>query len=220
MLGGISGIAFLILSIVTAIIVPPPTATSDPAKIIAYFGDHRGALLLSGYLNAVTIIPAALFAIALYRLLRSIEGPAGILAMVSVLGMAVTGAVVIAGSAVSSAVAYTGRDLDAAVARPLNNLVLMAQVFPWLPMALWAGSAGVVLLRAAGAMRWLGYLGLLMGVLALIAAASVARSGIFALGGVLVFVAVGVSCVWILAMSIAMLRQGRATVTTARIATA
>ena len=211
-LGGISGIIFIVLVIVSSFIAPGPPKASDPAeKITAYFTDHRGAILLSGYLGGLAIIPAVVFIAALYTLLREAEGLSGGLALASFGSALLTGVFATTSSLLGSVLAFTGRDADAATMRGLYNLDQMFGTFIWFPLVAWLLFASLIMLRIAGGYRWVGYLGILEAIVGLVGGASLARNGFFALGGPMGLIAVLIFAVWVLATSILMLMRARRT---------
>jgi hypothetical protein len=93
------------------------------------------------------------------------------------------------------------------VVRGLFNLYQVALAISWFPQVVWLLAASLLMLKMPGAHRWVAWLGLLECVLALLSGASVARSGLFALGGILNLVAFLGFALWVLATSIVMLRQ-------------
>lgn len=206
-LGAWGGIAFAVLIAAGVFIAPIPPLASDPVdKITNYFADNRAVLLTGQYLGGLAVIALLVFIGPFAALLRALEGERSALAVGSVGGAFVTAAMAIVGSAVLMALAFTGRDGDAATTRICYNLFQSFSTLLWFPIVAWIVLASLILLRAAGAFRWIAYLGLLDGVLGLLTGASVARSGLFALGGVFGLLAFLVFIIWMLALSIVMLR--------------
>jgi hypothetical protein len=210
-LGGLSGIAFVVLAAVGTFIAPvPPKASDSVEKISNYFADHRGAILTGIYLQGIGMVAVLLFVGTLAGLLRDLEGGRGPFAVGSTGAAFITGAVVTAGNALTVALAFTGRDGDAATTRVLFNFYQAFATELWFPITAWIVAASIVYLRASGPLRWIGYLGLVDGVLGLLTGASVARDGFFALGGILGLLAFALFLLWVIATSIVMLRQGEA----------
>jgi hypothetical protein len=206
-MGAWGGIAFAVLIAASVFIAPIPPLASDPVeKITNYFADNRAVLLAGQYLGGLGLIALLVFIGPFAALLRALEGDRSALAVGSVGGAFVTAAMAIVGSAVLMALAFTGRDGDAATARICYNLFQSFSTLLWFPIVAWVVLASLILLRAAGAFRWIAYLGLLDGVLGLLTGASVARTGLFALGGLFGLVAFVLFLIWLLALSIVMLR--------------
>ncbi|GEM_PF-959473 len=211
-LGAIGGIVFVVLVVVSTFIAPGPPKASDPVeKITTYFTDHRSAILLSGYLGSLALIPVIVFIAALYALLRDAEGLSGGLALASFGSALITGVFATMTGVLNSVLAFTGRDADAATIRGLYNLDQMAGTFIWFPLVAWLLFASLVMLRMAGGYRWVGWLGMLEAIVGLLSGASLARSGFFALGGILGLIAFLIFAVWVLATSILMLMRTRRT---------
>src|SRR3954454_17424804 len=73
--GAATGIAFGILLLVSVFIVPsPPHIDAAPAKIAAYYGDHRHAVLASGVIRVLVGVAAVLFICQLRRVFDRVEG--------------------------------------------------------------------------------------------------------------------------------------------------
>jgi hypothetical protein len=211
-IGGIGGIVFVVLVIVATFIAPMPPKVSDSAeKITAYFADHRGVILLSGYLGGLALIPAVLFIAALYALLRDTEGMSGGLALASFASALITGVFATMPSVLTSALAFTGRDADAATMRGIYNLDQIAGTFIWFPLVAWLLFASLVMMRMGSGFRWVGWLGILEAIVGLFSGASLARNGFFALGGILGLIGLLIFAIWVLATSILMLMQARRT---------
>lgn len=205
--GAWAGIAFAVLTAASVFIAPIPPKASDPVdKITNYFADHRAVLLTAQYIGGLGLIALLVFIGSFAALLRAMEGERGTLAVGAVGGAFITGALAMAGSAIMMALAFTGRDGDAATTRVFFNLFQSVSAFIQFSLVAWVVLASLILLGSAGALRWIAYLGLLEGVLGLLTGASVAKSGLFALGGILGFFAFIVFILWILAVSIVMLR--------------
>lgn len=207
-IGAVSGIVFVVLVLIATFIAPiPPKASDSVEKITAYFADHRAVLLTATYINGLALLPAILFIATLYAMLRQAEGAPGRVAIASFAGAILTAALATASGVIVSALAFTGRDADGPVVRGLFNLYQVVSTFSWFPQLVWLLPASLLMLKMPRAYRWVAWLGLLECVLALLAGASVARSGLFALGGVLNLIAFLVFALWVLATSIVMLRQ-------------
>lgn len=206
--GPIGGIAFVVLSLIATFIAPSPPQASDGAdKITAYFVDHRTAILLSGYLNGLSLIPIILFIAALYALLHDAEGAPGRLALMAFGAAILSGTLATLSAIVSSVLAFVGKDSDAATVRGLYAFSQMTGVFIWFPVAAWLLAASLIMLGMAGAYRWIAWLGLLGVIVGLLEGASVAKSGFFALGSILGLAAFLLFAIWILATSIVMLMR-------------
>lgn len=206
--GAVSGIVFVVLTVIATFIPSaPPKASDSVEKITAYFTDHRGALLSAGYINGLASLPALLFIATLYTVLRQAEGAPGRIAIASFAGAILTGALATANTVILSTLAFTGRDTDGPVVRGLFNLFQVVSLIISFPVFVWLLAASFLMLTMPGAYRWVAWLGLLGCVVSLLAGASVARSGFFALGGFLGLLGFIVFALWVLATSIVMLRQ-------------
>src|SRR5262245_28453116 len=57
-LAGVSGIVYVVLSLVVGLMVPPPPTLETPAhEVVAYFAAHRQPFLVGNYLGVLALAP-------------------------------------------------------------------------------------------------------------------------------------------------------------------
>jgi hypothetical protein len=203
--GALGGIVFVILLIVAGVIGGSTPNTSDSAaKILKHYQDNKDGIKVSAFLNGLAAVPVLWWAGSLWARLRRAEGGQPRLALVAVLGLLLTGA--------AQVVAHT---IDATVALELKDVgATEAKFFYVLTQGLSSGGsfglAGLVLATSVLALRahafpaWLGWIGVLDGILFLVAGYGLATtSGAFGAFGFFSFV---VWVIWLISTSVSMFR--------------
>jgi hypothetical protein len=183
-LAGAAGIAFIILTLVSAFIVsPPPSADESPAKFLEYFNDNRSVLLVQMIIGLFAVMPAILFLSGVRNLLLSEEAEGGILTLSAVIGFILAGAVVLVATGWLGALGYLGdgNGLDESSARTLSLLgTLVCNSAIFVGFATFEGASGYLLLKGTKLPTWLGWVGLAAGILGIVGIFSVAQDGPFA----------------------------------------
>ena len=201
-LGGIGGILFVVLFF-RSYLTPPdaPVPTSAPKDVVAYFADRQDGILLY---NGLLLIFAAFFFLwflgALHGVLRSVEG--GGISSVALGGGLVFITLVLAGAAVEIVYPATlarFENFRADAQLGFLSLALSGWMyrFALAGMSVFIAAASVVVLGTGVMPRWLGLVGLVAGLFALL-------RFLIPLGGIL-------GLVWVLLVSALMLvgRAGR-----------
>ena len=203
--GALAGVAYVVLFAVGVIMIfgSSPDSSSAPAKIIDYYskGSHRTTMNIGWLLGGLGILGFMCFVIALRQAVRRVEGDDGFL----------TGLVMIGGG-VYATLALAALSINVAV-RTMSDDTYHHQVFPGLihaaDDAAWilhasggAGAAALVIaasvaaMRAGAVARWLGWVGIVAGILSV---------------GLLLFFPWFIFALWVLFASIGLfMRSGRA----------
>src|SRR3954447_6234753 len=174
-LGGIGGILFVVLFF-RSYLTPPdaPVPTSGPEDVVAYFADRQDGILLY---NGVLLIFAAFFFLwflgALHGALRSVEGGGGGISSVALAGGLVFITLVLAGAAVEIVYPATLARFEnfRADAQPgFLSLALSGWMyrFALAGMSVFIAAASVVVSGTGVMPRWLGLVGFVAGLLALL----------------------------------------------------
>lgn len=199
-IAGAAGVAFIVMTLASGFIVtPPPSPNESATKFLEYYTDHRNALLLQGIVALLANIPAFLFIAGLWNLLRKEEGENGILAPAAVFAFITAGAVtsVTAGLYLGIAI-QADNGLTEELAKGLALVGILTNPALFSVMSAAAAASGYVLWRGSKMPNWLGWLGLVDGLVLLIATFSVATSGafepfgIFSFGGFLLLSVYGI----------------------------
>lgn len=190
-LAGAAGVLFIVATLVSAFVVsPPPAADESAAKFLAYYSDNRTALLVQMMIGLLSIVPAVLFVSGLWNLLRKEEVEDGILAAAATIAFIIAGALVMAATGWAGALAYLadGNGLDEGSARTLSLLgTVLCTSGIFAAFATTEATSGYILLKGSILPKWLGWVGLVAGVIAFVGVFSVAQTGVLAPFGFLSF---------------------------------
>jgi hypothetical protein len=204
--GALGGILFVVLVLLSAFLPGSPPKTSDSTADMAKFIVDKGdEIRIAGYLGAIALVPFFWFLASLWRLLRRDEGGAPRLAVMAALGGAFSATVGALGGIVLALLPMVRTSLTPGLLRTLfilsTNIAFMA-LFGIATLVL---SASVVFIRSRGVPVWLGYLGILAGLVALVGGGATVSTNdtLFTIG----FIGFLLATLWILILSIVMLRH-------------
>jgi len=203
--GALGGILFIIVTLVGAFLPGSPPMTSDSVREMAKFVVDKGdEIRIAGYLGAVAVIPFFWFLGSLWRLLRRGEGGSPFLAVMAALGGAFASVVGALGGIVLAVLPLTRSSLTAGSLRTLYILATDIAFTALFGIATLTLSASVVFIRSHVMPAWLGYLGILTGIVALIGAGATVSTNdtLFTFG----FIGFLLATLWLLILSIFMLR--------------
>lgn len=200
--GACAGVIFTVLVLASFLFPQPPTGTPSGQVIHAFLTDHRGILLLNGFLTGLQLIFLLWFSSALCRILRRVEGEAGALSTI-----AFGGAVALFGGALVVTGLYQGLTYripaDPALTQAVWYAAQGATVLGGFIVVAFTVPASLLMTQMGPRLRWLGGVGLLASLLELIGAGTyfseaslINASSPFGLISFLAFV------VWVLATSL------------------
>lgn len=205
-----SGIVFVALQLAglvyffTFFVPKQPPVDAPAARFAAFYADSRPTITINNYLVVLTTPFLLLFVGGLFGILRRAEGGTAVLAA-AVLGSGTASAVI---TALGWTISQLGTDIaarggDPATIRALDAMSPLSLAVGAFPRAVLLGATSLVLLRSRLAPRWIGWLGLAVGVVGLIGTGTFVATALFpilALGSLLFEL-------WTLALSVALLRR-------------
>jgi hypothetical protein len=212
--GAATGIAFAVAVVVSAFIVPAPPKNSDSAtKILAYYVDHRRALLFSQWLGGLGLAFFLWFVGSLRGALGRALDSAAEFSGIAMAGAVAAAGAVLAGTAVNLELAYRGADLqsDLTLVRVLYDVQALAFTLVFFGIAVFLAGAGLLSLRRRLGAPWLGVAAIVLAIYDLFAAGAIsdfdgARSPV----GPVTLIAFLSFAAWVLAASILLMaRIGR-----------
>lgn len=174
----LTGALFLVL-LITSFVVggEPPDADSPAREIVEHYVDNKDAVIVGAMLSGLAASLFVFFAGYLRKVLRRAEGEGGVLSTVALVGAGIlaTGAAIDA--TISFALAEAAGEVDPAAVQALqalwdNDFVPMA-----VGLQVFLLAAGLSIVRHGALPKWLGWLAVMLGVLAVTPAGFVAFMG-------------------------------------------
>ena len=207
-----SGLLFVVVQIATVafnvafFLTRHPPMDASPQETARGFAEHSTMVEIGTYLYVLHMPFLLLFLGGLFGVLRRAEGGSGALS-VSALGAGVAMVVIASMGALISSLTPTIGQLggDAATVKAIDGMTPLALALSAFPRAVLLGAASVVLLEGRVGPRWIGWAGLVLGLISLVSTGTLIAPALFpflALG-TLLFV------VWIAALTVALLRSTR-----------
>jgi hypothetical protein len=207
-IGAAGGIIFVVLQMASQALIqvggaePPFDAPAE--TIVAFFLARNSQLYALGeYLSTLSLIAFLWFLGSLWSTLRRAEGEPAWLSLVALASGLMTVATVSAGAGWPLAVFRQAEGLDPQIARLLFDQGNFAFANAWVMLASLSLATGVVSIRTGALPLWLGWAGVTIAVGLLAARAVWASSG-------LVFVPFGLCYLWLIAISIVLMRRAGA----------
>jgi hypothetical protein len=201
------GAAFVLYLISALLILDAPSVDSTSQALARYSTGHSTTFLLEVVVWGPATCATIAFAVGLWVLLRRNEGDPGLLAMLFLAAMIVTQTIVLGGFPELLLLGYRGSVLAPSDVRLLFDLTYLGVALSAFPTILATGTYAVLVFRTAAFPRWTAWLALLVAALHLIGGVSFAASGALSPSGIGVFVAPPSFFLWILAVSVVLLRR-------------
>jgi hypothetical protein len=207
--GGIIGIVFVVLAVVSVFLPGTPPKADEVSKIATYFSDKRGSILAADYVTCAAFAVFLLFVGSLRSYLGAVDqtglraGSTMLAGGVLAVSMIFAGTAVLNGAVFQVASAGDVR-LNHALYDVANDLFL-ASGFGF--AVFFAGAA--VAVRTTGALPGaMASVALVVAVLSVVGGVGFfAKTGFFAIGGAFGFIVPLAIVIWVLAASIVMLRR-------------
>jgi hypothetical protein len=207
-IGAAGGIIFVVLQMASQALIQaggpePPFDALTPAIVAFFMARNSQLFALGDYLSALSLIAFLWFLGSLWAALRGAEGePAWLSFVAAVSGLTIVAAVSVGGGW-PLAVFRQAEELDPQIARLLFDQGNFAFANAWVMLASLSLATGVVSIRTGALPHWLGWTGVL------IASGLLAARAIWASSG-LVFIPFGLCYLWLIAISIVLIRRARA----------
>ena len=202
------GIFFVVLAVVgTLVMGSPPSPTDTPREILEYYRDNEGGIGVGSYLNVLAVLGLVFWLGALWTTLRRAEGGAPRLTVVAGLGAAISGACAMVSQGINAANALRADELGPEGAKFFYTLSLTVIAAGAGGIAALVLATSIVSIRSGVFPTWVGWGGVLLGVIWLLAGLGVASDkdviGIFGLIGFALW------SIWIVVISVLMMRAAR-----------
>lgn len=201
----LGGILFVLLVIVSIIATGSNVKPSDsPSKILQYFTDHQDGIKVSAFLSILASLPIIWWAGSLWARLHRVGDRHNRLAVIAVLGLLIAGVGNLTQNAVSAGVALDLRSIGGTSAKFFYVMSGAFGAGGLVGIAVLVFAVSIAAFRLGAFPAWVGWLGVVDGVVMLVAAYSIATTsdGINTFG----FVGFILWAVWIIATSVVMFR--------------
>jgi hypothetical protein len=162
----LTGIAFIVVAIVGAIIAgEPPDADSPVQEIVDHYTDNKDSIEIGSFVGAAAGVLLVFFGAYLRSVLSAAEGPGGILSALALVGTAVVAVGLAIDITISIALAEAVDDIEPAAVQALqalwdNDFVPLA-----LGSLIFLISTGLSILRHGALPKWLGWVALVLAVI-------------------------------------------------------
>jgi hypothetical protein len=209
-LGAATGIVFVVLLVVSIFALPAPPKIDVPAGNVAtYFQNHQDGVRASTFIGMIAAFFFLWFLGSLRSFLRVAEGQTGRLSSVLFAGGVATAALAAVGSTAMTMGALRP-ETNPQILQALYDLNVYVLVVGSFTLAAYAAAGGMVVLRSRALPVWLGWGGLLVGLLQLLSAIGIFGSTSNAFNphdGVVAFAAFIGFVLWTLAASVLLVRR-------------
>ncbi|HEY2959075.1 MAG TPA: hypothetical protein VGM21_12835 [Actinomycetota bacterium] len=186
-----------------------PTATDSGQHVTAFYAANHAGVLAGSYVHGVALMLLLWFAATLAGVVRA--GGQDAMATLIATASAVTAGVVGLWLVVTATLAFgAGPGQDPGAAQVLYQLRYLAQTFWSLPVAALTGATAVGVLRGRVLPRWHGWFSAATALAFLLGGTDMARTGLFAADGDYGFLLFWLLPLWLVVISIGLLRSPRA----------
>lgn len=204
----IAGILSVVLYMVSAaLIFDLPDINASASVWSSYVASHAPQLLGEVYVWGATTAAVACFLAGLWSALRHAERASDMLATLGLGAGFMIWAIALAGFAPALVLGYRAGALDSATVKSLSDLLLLGATLSAFPTAISVGAFSALILRTGAIARWVGWFGFLVVLAHLAAAGAFAQDSFFSPSVVSVFVAPPLYFLWVLFVSVALLRR-------------
>jgi hypothetical protein len=164
-LGPLTGIAFVVVLIVSFAIGGEPKSADDPVnEIVDFYVDNKDSVEIAAILSAVAGVLLIFFGGYLRKVLRAAGGEGEFLSLISFVGLAIVAVAAAVDSTITFALAEAADDIDPTAVQALQALwdndfipfILGVLVFAW--------ATGISIIRSGALPKWLGWVLIVFGV--------------------------------------------------------
>jgi hypothetical protein len=167
-LAPLTGVLFVVVLIVSFVVQggPPDAKDHSAGEIVKYYVDHKDSLEFGAMLSGVAATAFVFFFAYVRKVLRAAEGEGGVLSLVAPIGAAMVAVGAAIDATILFAIAEAAKKLDPTAVQALQAL--------WdndfLPLAVGLQlvllSCGISIVRHGALPRWLGWVAIVLGVVA------------------------------------------------------
>jgi len=174
----LTGVGFVLLGIVSFIVGGEPKSADEPVgEVVEYYLDNKDSIQVGAFIGVAATLLLVFFGAYLRRVLRAAAPEGEILSLVSLLGLVVVAVGFAIDTTILIALSEAADDIDPVAVQALQALwdndfvplVLGVLMFLW--------ATGLAVIRTGALPKWLGWVMVVLGVLALTPIGFVAAIG-------------------------------------------
>ncbi len=165
-LAALTGLAFIVLAVLGAIIMgePPDPADDTPVEIIAFYKSNDTEIWISAFMSALAATAFVFFAGYLGKVLRAASGPGHMLSSVVLAGATIVALAAALDATINIALVEAVDDIQPAAVQSLSALWSN----DWIPFVVGSTvfmlAAGLSIVRHGGLPKWMGWVAIVLGV--------------------------------------------------------
>ena len=164
----LTGAGFIVVAIVSFIVGGEPKDASHPATEIAdWYIDNKDSVQIGAFIGVAATVLLVFFGAYLRNVLRAAAGGADMLSLVSFIGLVVVAVGFAIDTTISIALAERADDIDPIAVQSLQALWDNDFVPIALGILLFLWATGISVLRSGALPKWIGWIMILLGVVAL-----------------------------------------------------
>jgi hypothetical protein len=162
----LTGVAFVVVAILSAIIGgEPPDADSPVREIIDYYSDNKSSIQVGSFVGVAAAVLLVFFGAYLRSVLSTAEGPGGMLSALALVGTAIVAVGLAIDLTISIALTEAVDDIEPAAVQALQALWDNDFIPFVLGTLVFLISAGLSIVRYGALPKWLGWVALVLAVL-------------------------------------------------------
>ena len=166
-LAPLTGLAFVVLTIVSFTVIGEPPEVDEPVQeIVDFYVDNEGMQMAGGLVEGIAATLFVFFGAVVRREIRAAEGERGILGNVAFAGPVIFAVGLAIDATISFTLVETAQDLDPSAVQALTALWHNDYVPFAVGMQIFLLGAGIAIVRHGVLPKWLGWIALVLGVLA------------------------------------------------------
>ena len=164
----LTGVAFIVVAIISFIVGGEPKDASHPAdEIVNWYIDNKDSVELGAFIGVAATVLLVFFGAYLRNVLRAAAGGTDMLSLVSFIGVVVVAVGFAIDTTISIALAERADDIDPIAVQSLQALWDNDFVPIALGVLLFLWATGISVIRSGALPRWMGWIMILLGVIAL-----------------------------------------------------
>jgi hypothetical protein len=164
----LTGVAFIVLAIIGFIVGGEPKDASHPAgEIVDWYVDNKDSVEVGAFIGVAATVLLVFFGAYLRNVLRAAAGGTDMLSLVSFIGVVVVAVGFAIDATISIALAERADDIDPIAVQSLQALWDNDFVPIALGILLFLWATGIAVIRTRALPKWIGWIMIVLGVVAL-----------------------------------------------------